>query len=248
MNTKQKIYVAAVLSAFFIQGFCGIVSIPIVEVITLVFALCLCHSRIREQPVGFVSGVCKKMLLLLKNPAVLHFFCAIIFVVGLDVGTQMFSSMVMMGRFGWEVEETVKISHVYFVCRTIGLLLGTFLMMKTQSVAYFRCQMVICVVAMLLLAFCRFEPSLVIVLIGVVGILCSSIFPLIYSMAVQRHREDMGFISGLMMVAIAGGGLMALFICGIATDITVRGSVLLACAIYLAYIAFDSLTSERCKL
>lgn len=209
MRTKQKVCVVAVLSAFFLQGLGVIVPIPILEALVLVMALWVYLSCSEEKLRGQSRGVGKEILSLLKSSAILHFLGVIFLVAVMDVGTSAVSSMLVIDRFGWEVEEAVRASQVYFACRTIGLLLGTFLMLKATPLSYFRYGIILCVVAMLLLVFCRFEPGLVFVLIGVVGILCSSMFPLVYSMAVHGKQEKMPLISGWVMIAMACGGMVA---------------------------------------
>ena len=66
------------------------------------------------------------------------------------------------------------------------------------------------------------------------------IFPIIYSMAVQRMPDKANLISGLMITAVAGGGAVTPLI-GAATDmagITSGICMLLVCAFYLTFCAY----------
>ena len=98
-----------------------------------------------------------------------------------------------------------------------------------------------CIAVILALAFCSFSSALTLSLIGLIGFLCSCVFPIILSMAVQRDPAKANLINGLMITAVAGGGAVTPLI-GWATDsfgtITAGICVLLLCAVYLTYCAF----------
>lgn len=219
---------------------------PTLGVITLASALWLWFSPIEREPSQSTDVTVGKTLGLLKNKTILLLFFGIFFVVGIDVGTNFVSSKVMIERFGWEVTEAGIAPQVYFICRTVGAFLGVFLMTKIRPITYFRWNILICIAVILLLAFCRMETEITLALIGVIGFLCSCIFPIIYSMAVQTEPDKSNLISGLMITAVAGGGAVTPFI-GWATDslgsITAGISVLLVCAVYLTYCAFGVRTN-----
>lgn len=216
---------------------------PTLGVITLASALWLWFSPIEREPLQFTDVTVGKTLGLLKNKTILMLFFGIFFVVGIDVGTNFVSSKIMIERFAWAVTEAGIAPQVYFICRTIGAFLGVFLMTKIRPVTYFRYNILICIVVILVLAFCRMETEVTLALIGAIGFLCSCIFPIIYSMAVQTEPDKGNLISGLMITAVAGGGAVTPFI-GWATDslgdITAGICVLLACAAYLTYCAFGT--------
>ncbi|MBM6992923.1 MAG: MFS transporter [Prevotella sp.] len=213
---------------------------PVLGLITLLSGLWLWLTPIRREPQEPTDVTMGKTLALLGNRTILLLFVGIFFVVGIDVGTNFVSSKVMIDRFGWEVTQAGIAPQVYFICRTVGAFLGVFIMTKVSSVSYFRWNIITCIVVILLLAFCRFSPTLTLALIGAIGFLCSCIFPIIYSMAVRAEPTQGNLISGLMITAVAGGGAVTPFI-GFATDrfgnITAGVSVLLVCAAYLTYCA-----------
>lgn len=214
---------------------------PVLGVVTLVSALWLWVSPIQREEREVSDVTVGKTLGLLKNKTILTLFFGIFFVVGIDVGTNFISSKIMIERFGWEVTQAGVAPQVYFICRTIGAFLGVFLMTKIKPATYYRYNIVACIAVVCLLALCRFEPGFTLALIGAIGFLCSCIFPIIYSMAVQTEPTKGNLISGLMITAVAGGGAATPFI-GWATDgfgsITAGICVLLVCAVYLAYCAF----------
>lgn len=229
---------------------------PVLGVITLLSALWLWLSPIPREsapatipastagPVASVPDVSTSGLqtfALLKNPTILLLFFGIFFAVAIDVGTNFVSSKVMISRYGWSVAEAGMAPQVYFISRTVGAFLGVFLMTKIADMTYFRLNIVTCILVILSLAFVQLPEAWALAQIGAIGFLCSCIFPIIYSMAVQAEPQKANLISGLMITAVAGGGAATPFI-GFATDlagtITAGICVLLLCAVYLTFCAF----------
>jgi fucose permease len=142
-------------------------------------------------------------------------------------------------RFGWSDEQVKFAPQVYFLSRTIGALLGAFLLTRIAEMKYFRINIVACVVSLLVLM--GVEKDVVnIVCIGAVGFFASSVFSIIYSMALQARPEKANQISGLMITAVAGGGVVTPIL-GFAIDlggITAGLFVVLLCVAYLMYCAF----------
>lgn len=180
---------------------------PILGFITLLSTVWLIATPIeRERNVVSNSDLSmRNTFALLKDRTILLLFLGIFFIVGVDVATNFISSKLMSIRFGWS-DEQVKFAHqVYFLSRTIGALLGAFLLTRIAEMRYFRINIVACVVSLLVLI--GVEKDVVnIVCIGAVGFFASSVFSIIYSMALQARPEKANQISGLMITAVAGGG------------------------------------------
>ncbi len=219
---------------------------PVLGAITLVSGLWLMFSPIKDerQETGVESNSAGvgATFALLKNPFILMMFFGIFFVVGIDVATNFVSSKVLIQRFGWETVDAGVAPQVYFICRTIGAFLGVFLMTKIKEMTYFRWNIIICIVMILILAFSPVQnATLDLICVGAIGFLCSCIFPIIYSMALQAEPDKGNLISGLMITAIAGGAAVTPVI-GWATEtfqtITAGVCVLLICAIYLTICSF----------
>lgn len=215
---------------------------PVLGAITLLSALWLMLSPIQREPVEKTDVTVSKTFALLKNRTILMLFLGIFFAVAIDVGTNFVSSKVMISRYGWSVGEAGIAPQIYFICRTIGAFLGVFIMTKISDIAYFRINIIACIAIILSLAFVQLPETWVLAQIGAIGFLCSCIFPIIYSGAVQAEPEKANLISGLMITAVAGGGAATPLI-GYATDtagsITAGVCVLLICAGYLSFCAFD---------
>ena len=161
------------------------------------------------------------------------------FIVGVDVATNFISSKLMALRFDWTDEQVKFAPQVYFLSRTVGALLGTFLLTRIAEVKYFQVNMVACVVSLLVLMLVE-NDVVNIVCIGLVGFFASSVFSIIYSMALQARPEKANQISGLMITAVAGGGVVTPVIGFAIGTVGIVGGVVvtLICMLYLTYCAF----------
>lgn len=212
---------------------------PILGVITLFFALWLMFTPIkREQSVSETISMADSFSLL-KDKIILILFLGIFFIVGVDVATNYISSKLMAVRYDWSAEQVKFAPQVYFLSRTIGALLGTFLLARISGIRYFRVNIIACAASLLLLMFVD-GATLNLLCIGGIGFFASSVFSIIYSLAFQECPSKMNQISGLMITAVTGGGVVTPIL-GFAIDlggITAGLFVVLLCVAYLMYCAF----------
>ncbi len=221
---------------------------PILGFITVLSAVWLLATPIkREKSADVGSNISMAdTFSLLKNRTILLLFLGIFFIVGVDVATNFISSKLMAIRFGWSEEQVKFAPQVYFLCRTIGALLGAFLLARIAEMKYFRVNIVACILSFLVLIFVD-NDVVNIMCIGGIGFFASSVFSIIYSMALQVQPDKANQISGLMITAVAGGGVVTPVI-GFAIGIAgVIGGVVvtLFCVLYLAYCAFGIKTADK---
>ena len=221
---------------------------PVMGAITLFSALWLAMTPVpRERSdVGEATGSSfVETLSLLRDRTILPLFLGIFFVVGVDVATNFISSKIMITRHAWGKEVADLAPQVYFISRTVGALLGAFLMTRVAAATYFRWNIVAMIGALFVLAFAR--PAMVnLAAIGAVGFFCSCIFSIIYAMAVQARPGKTNQISGLMITAIAGGAVIPPAL-GLAIDLAaIEGGVfvILLCVCYLTWCAFGVRTCD----
>jgi FHS family L-fucose permease-like MFS transporter len=214
---------------------------PILGALTLLSAIWLLLTPVpAEKRADRGRHELASTLSLLADKKMLLFFFGIFFVVGIDVATNFISSKLMIQRFGWDKLDAGIAPQVYFFSRTVGAFIGVFLMTKIAEIRYYRVNILVAIAAIMVLAFSH-NATMNLVCIGAIGFLCSCIFPIIYSLAVQAFPEKANLISGLLITAVAGGGA-ATPVIGFVTDwsgtITAGVFVLLACALYLTFCAF----------
>ncbi|MBO5187768.1 MAG: MFS transporter [Alistipes sp.] len=190
---------------------------PIYAAITLLSAFWLLCTPIKEDAPATKSSSMGEILGLLKDKRILILFFGIFFVVGVDVGTNTVAPKLLIERAGMSVEEAGYGSSVYFVCRTIGALIGSFMLMKISERLYFRLNIFAALITIGLLFFLQ-ATSAVLALVGLIGFFCSSIFPIIYSAALKARPEKENEISGLMIMGVFGGAVIPPAM-GIMTDL-----------------------------
>ncbi|WP_418458256.1 MFS transporter, partial [Bacteroides sp.] len=154
---------------------------PILGAITLLSAIWLMATPIEQEKTMLSDGSLsmKNTFALLKDRMILLLFLGIFFIVGVDVATNFISSKLMTIRFGWTDEQVKFAPQVYFLSRTVGALLGAFLLTRIAEMKYFRINIVACIVSLLVLI--GVDNDVVnIVCIGAVGFFASSVFAIIY--------------------------------------------------------------------
>lgn len=212
---------------------------PILGAITMLSAIWLLATPIEREKSSGTTLSMSSTFALLKDRTILLLFLGIFFIVGVDVATNFISSKLMAIRFGWSDEQVKFAPQVYFLSRTIGALLGAFLLVRIAEMKYFRINMIACIASLLVLMLV--ENDIVnLICIGAVGFFASSVFAIIYSMALQARPEKANQISGLMITAVAGGGVVTPAIGLAIGTVGILGgvAVTLLCVLYLTYCAF----------
>ena len=212
---------------------------PILGAITLLSAIWLLATPIEREKSSGATLSMSNTFALLKDRTILLLFLGIFFIVGVDVATNFISSKLMAVRFGWSDDQVKFAPQVYFLSRTIGALLGAFLLVRIAEMKYFRVNMIACIASLLVLMVV--ENDIVnLICIGAVGFFASSVFSIIYSMALQARPEKANQISGLMITAVAGGGVVTPAIGLAIGTVGILGgvAVTLLCVLYLTYCAF----------
>ena len=184
---------------------------------------------------------------LLKDRTVLLFFLGIFFIVGVDVGTNTVSAKLLIERCSLPVEKASLGASVYFICRTAGAFLGTFLLARADDIKYLKLNLFLAAIAM---ASLFFLPSAAGILcgIGAIGFFCSSVFSVLFSQALKARPEKANEISGFMITGVCGGAVIPPLM-GVAAQWTgsQNGSlaIISLCLIYLIYCAFAASRRQR---
>lgn len=209
---------------------------PIFAGITLLSALWLLATPVHEAPAQNASVSLRAAFALLRDKKILLLFLGIVFIVGTDVGMNTATPKLLIERCGMAVQRAGLGSSVYFVCRTLGAVAGSVLLVRMDDLRYFRLHIL---AAMLFLAGLLFAPEMwsILALAGLIGFACSSIFSVIYSAALKSRPRKANEISGLMITGVFGGAVIPPLM-GVMADWTrsQTGSLLVigCCLVYLA--------------
>lgn len=208
---------------------------PVFAGITFLSALWLQVTPIDEDPTSGKVSTFGETFALLKDRTILLLFLGIVFIVGTDVGMNTVAPKLLIERCGFAVQDAGYGSSVYFLCRTAGALIGSVLLARLSDIGYYRINILLAFAAIIVLFFMEGMVA-ILSLVGLIGFACSSIFPVIYSVALRTRPDKANEISGLMITGVFGGAVIPPLM-GAAADVvgSQAGSlaVILGCVIYL---------------
>ncbi|MDF1571116.1 MAG: MFS transporter [Bacteroidales bacterium] len=171
---------------------------------------------------------------LLKNGFILSMVLSIFLVVGIDVGVNSTSGQFLMKKLDMEQALAESGRSIYFFGKMLGTFAGAMLLTWFASRKFLVWTSLLSLIAIVALVF-NPVPAGALVIIFLIGLFAANIFPLVFSITVEKYPERANEISGLMMMAISGGAVIPL-LTGWLTDvfsITIGMFVLVACAVYI---------------
>lgn len=188
---------------------------PIYMVVAVIAILWLSSTPIEEEKPDQASGFadcCR----LLGRPFILLCFIGIICHVGIDVGTNTTAPKLLMERVDMTLDEAGLATSVYFIFRTAGCFLGTFILQHLSARRFFAISVICMLVAMIgLLAFDT--RYIIYTCIALIGFGNSNIFPIIFAQALNAVPDKKNEVSGLMIMGLFGGTIFPLLM-GVASD------------------------------
>jgi len=167
----------------------------------------------------------------------------IFLVVGIDVGVNAVSGQFLHIRFP-ESQQTFYESgrSVYFFGKMLGTFGGALMLTMLPSRKFFLWSSILALISILALMFAPSAMSAM-VIIFIIGLGVANIFPLIFSLAVEKYPVRTNEISGLMIMAVSGGAVIPLLIGSLTDNVGVTAGmfVLVICAVYELFTAFMNL-------
>lgn len=210
---------------------------PAYMTIAVIAVFLLGTTPIKEEKAGNgkASGFlqCFKLL---SNPFILLCFIGIMCHVGIDVGTNTTAPKILMERLGIDLNEAGFATSLYFIFRTAGCLLGSYLLRNLSSRTFFGISAMLIIIAMLMLGFSSHKTVLYIA-IAMVGFGNSNIFSIIFASALQSLPNKKNEVSGLMIMGLFGGTIFPMAM-GIAADTAGQLGAVIIMGIGAAYLLF----------
>lgn len=171
---------------------------------------------------------------LLGDRKIFLYFLGILTLVGIDVGLNVSAPRLLMERTGMALEQAGYVASVYFVFKTTGTFLGTFLLAKWPARRFYLVSAIAAVAAMAMLLFVN-SAALIYTGVALAGFACANIFSILFSFALQRMPERSNEVSGLLIMGVSGGAIFPLLM-GLASDAAAAQwgavAVLLVCCVY----------------
>lgn len=195
----------------------------------------LAFTDVEETQSEFKANF-KTSIGLLKNPFVSSMVLAIFLIVGLDVGMNTSIQNLLVQKYNLELEEASLGISVYFFALMISRFLGALILAKVNDLKflYWTSLLTIIFIGFLITAP---NSSLAIVCIFLIGLSSGNLFPLIFSITINKKPQRANEISGLMIMAVVGGAVIPplMGVINRLAGISVSFVLLLLCATYVFY-------------
>ena len=182
---------------------------PIYMIVAVVAILLLNVTQIKEEKEEGKPSTFGQCLALLGKPFILLSFIGIMCHVGIDVGTNTTAPKILMERLGMGLDDAAFATSLYFIFRTAGCFLGSFILRKMSPKSFFGISVVMMLIAMAGL-FIFHDKTMIYVCIGLIGFGNSNVFSVVFSQALLYLPGKKNEVSGLMIMGLFGGTVFPL--------------------------------------
>jgi FHS family L-fucose permease-like MFS transporter len=212
---------------FLVYGFVSIISIAWLGVV-----------KVDETRETRTKASLSSAFKLLGNTYIALMVFSVFIVVGIDVGFNSNSGQYLMNVMGMEQVAAESGRSVYFFGKMLGTFMGAILLTRIAARKFYLWTSILGILAFLSILLLR-SPAMAWVIVFIIGLAVANIFPLVFSISVEKFPDRSSEISGLLMMAVCGGAVIPLLM-GWITDISsnVYGmAVLLICMIFLLFVS-----------
>jgi fucose permease len=212
-------------------------------VVSVLSVLWLSMIRIEETKNLEKRATFGSSFALLSTGFIFMMVMGIFLVVGIDVGVNAVSGQFLHNRFP-DAQQTFYESgrSVYFFGKMLGTFGGALMLTLLPSRRFFLWSSILALVSIIALIFAP-TALVAMVIIFIIGLGVANIFPLIFSLSVEKYPVRTNEISGLMIMAVSGGAVIPLLIGSLTDNIGVTAGmlVLVACGVYELFVSLVNL-------
>lgn len=210
----------------------------VVSVVSMLWLLCGVKA---ENPSGSEQGAAtmRSVIALCCNSRVVMLFFGIMCVVGLDVGLNVLIPQVLMVRTGMPLHEAGLGTSLYFLSRTVGALIGAFMLTRISSRSLLKWCMAVALVALVALML-AWDLYVIVALVIILGLMCANVFSILFSMALELEPAKNDEVSALMIMGVSGGAMIPP-VMGLLSDlggVTSGIPLLIGCVVYICLLSF----------
>ena len=209
---------------------------PIYMIVAIIAILSLNITQIEEEKEEGKPSTFGQCLALLGKPFILLCFIGIMCHVGIDVGTNTTAPKILMERLGMGLDDAAFATSLYFIFRTAGCFLGSFILRKMSAKSFFGISVVMMLVAMAGL-FVFHEKTMIYACIALIGFGNSNVFSVIFSQALLYLPVKKNEVSGLMIMGLFGGTVFPLAM-GVASDAMGQSGAVAVMTVGVMYLLF----------
>mgnify|MGYP001822876219 CR=1 FL=1 len=208
--------------------------------ISLATVLWLSATKIEEGIKSEAPATFSSCIALLTNKFVLTMVVAIFLIVGADVGMNTNIQVFLMKLHGLSLENASYGISIYFTALMISRFAGAILLQFLKPLFFLVTTTILALTGTLLILFSTSE-LMANVAIFIVGLGAGNLFPLVFSIAMNKMPSRSNEISGLLIMAIVGGAIIPPIMGLISSNLGIIGSllVLVFCFAYMLMIPFS---------
>ncbi len=216
---------------------------PIYSVLLIIALILVLTSHIKENTIKneYPATLVSCFKLLGSNTYVLLMVMGIFFYVGAEVSMSSGVPLLMKENYGLKNMGLVISWLLFFLPILLGRFTGSIVLNWIPATRFLKLAVVVAITGVLCLLFGN--KTVAFLGIVMVGLGFANIFPLIFSIAIDRMPERTNELSGLMIMAILGGAVIPL-IMGAVQDtfnsILAGFAVPLVCILYIGFIAIKN--------
>jgi len=196
--------------------------------------LWLYFTQIEETKSGQGAATFRSCFSLLKNRFLVMMVLGIFVLVGCEVSMNSNIANFLQIQFGLSLERASLGISLFFTAEMIGRFSGAIILNWISARRFFLITAILALFGIVLLLLTKSLPVAQ-VAIFLVGLGAANLFPLIFSIALEKMPERANEVSGLMIMAVSGGAFFPPLMGLISTHIGVKAGflVLVAGMIYL---------------
>lgn len=215
----------------------------VVSVLTVIW---LGTTRIEETKNTEKRATFASSFKLLGNGFIAMMVIGIFLVVGIDVGVNAVSGQFLLGKFDSAQTLAESGRSLYFFGKMLGTFGGAIMLVKLSPRKFFIWTSILGLFSILALIVAPSE-IIALVIIFIIGLGVANIFPLIFSLTVERLPERANEISGLMIMAVSGGAVLPPLMGWISDIASVTASIMILVAA-ISFILIVSIYVGKKKL
>lgn len=201
---------------------------------SLLAVLWLYFTRIEESKINEKPATFKSCFSLLKNKFVILMVLGIFFLVGADVGMNTNIANYLQSSFSLSLEQASLGISIYFAALMIGRFLGAIMLNWVPAKKFLFGTAALALLSMIAMIF---APSVMIARIAIfmAGLGSGNLFPLIFTITLEKMPNRANEVSGLMIMAISGGAIIPPIMGVLSANVGMIASlmVLVVCMLYI---------------
>jgi fucose permease len=164
---------------------------------------------------------------------------SIFLIVGVEVATNTNISNILISKYGITMEEAAWGISAFFAGETVSRLIGAIVLNWIKPRVFL---LLTALTSLVGVAGVFVSPvfSVALVSIFIIGFGAGNMFPIIFSLSLEKMPDRANEISGLLIMAVSGGAVIPLVMGLVSTAVSPLASVMVlgACLLYILWVSF----------